>query len=55
MRDRSDDQEALSLGTRVGSSGRSPLKLMDIWTIRLPLELVGRVRDLMRFNLARHR
>ena len=31
---------------------KPPLKLKDIWTIRLRLQLAGRIRDLALFNLA---
>lgn len=56
MHDRSDNQQALA-GRQPWNKGRligqkPPLKLKDIWAIRLRLELAGRVRDLALFNLA---
>jgi len=56
MHDHSDDQQALT-GREPWNKDRligqkPPLKLKDIWTIRLRLQLAGRVRDLALFNLA---
>jgi len=56
MHDRSDNQQALA-GRQPWNKGRligqkPPLKLKDVWAIRLRLQLAGRVRDLALFNLA---
>lgn len=41
------------LGTKAGSSAKkSPLKLKEIWAIRIRLQLAKRTRDLALFNLA---
>jgi integrase len=43
----------VSLGTRSKLVGqKSPLKLKDIWAIRVRLQIAGRVRDLALFDLA---
>ena len=56
MHDRNNNQHART-GRQPWNKGRligqkPPLKLKDIWTIRLRLQLAGRVRDLALFNLA---
>ena len=44
------DRRPWNKGRLIGQ--KPPLKLKDIWAIRLRLQLAGRVRDLALFNLA---
>jgi integrase len=43
----------MSPGTKASSSGqKSPLRLKDIWAVRIRLQIAGRIRELALFDLA---
>ena len=45
-----NNKEPWNIGKLIGQ--KSPLKLKDIWAIRIHLKMKGRTRDLALFNLA---